>query len=120
MTKVRYPFGPADVITVTDGDLSSVAIQSNRTILEISGLTGAETLNLGDLSEDAEIITGSELSIVVSQGATGRNVTLGTGFHAGAPDLTGVANDVDVLELFFNGTSFVPKTAAWNKIVDAV
>lgn len=117
MTKVRYPFGPADVITVPDGDLSGVAIQSNRTILEISGLTGAATLNLGDLDE--EIIAGSELTIMVSQDGTGRNVALGTGFHAGAPDLTGVANDVDVLELFFNGTSFVPKTAAWNKIVDA-
>jgi hypothetical protein len=43
---------------------------------------------------------------------------LGTGFAASAGDLTGVASDEDIIELYYNGTAMV-NFSDWEKIVDA-
>lgn len=60
--------------------------------LRLTGLTGATTINL---AADADLQVGATLTVEVVQGGTGRNVVLGTGITG--DDLTGVANDVDVL-----------------------
>lgn len=113
MSKVRYPFGEADVITIDDGDLSSAqTIENTKTLIDISGLTAAAEL---DLDIDEELIPGSELYVKVSQGAAGYNVTLGDGFDTDCPDLTGDANDIDAAEFIYDGTAFQPK-GPWQKV----
>lgn len=117
MAKVRYPFGPADSKSL-DGVGGSVAIESTKTVLKLSALTGAATVDL-DI-DSKEVIHGSELIIEAAQGATGRNVALGTGFHADAPDLTGVDDDIDQIECWYDADDklFKAKTAAWVKTHD--
>lgn len=114
----RFPFGAADVQALVGADLAADVAVTNGglTILNIGTLSAAVTLNL-DLLDDIPV--GASLIVEVSQGATGRNVTLGTGFDGDAPVLTGVASDVDAMEFYFDGTAFVNKTALWQKRVDA-
>jgi len=114
--EIRYPWGPADVQTV-DGATGTLtpAIKNSKTTLIYTAPAGAVTLNLA-LNENLQ--KGDTLFIDVDQPSTGRNFTLGTGFDADAPDLTGVANDRDVLEFEFDGTAFRAK-GNWEKIVDA-
>ena len=113
---IRYPFGAADVQTVNaaTGTLTP-AIANSKTLLVYTAPAGALTLNLA-LNENLQ--AGDELVIDVTQTATGRNVTLGTGFDAAAPDLTGVASDRDVITCVFDGTAFRAR-GNWEKIVDA-
>lgn len=114
MSKVRWPFGAAYVDAAPDLS-SAITVDNTKTILDIS-INAASTLNL---TIPDELEAGAELTVKVSQDGTGRNLTLGTGFNADAPDLTGVANDVDVAEYIFDGAEFQAK-GNWEKIVDAV
>lgn len=113
---IKYPFGAAEVEAVSGSGAKAITVKDNLTIIEAASLTGAATLNL---TFETGLEKGAKMVIHVVQDGTGRNVTLGTGFAASAPDLTGVANDEDIIELWYNGTAMVPLTAAWNKIVDA-
>jgi hypothetical protein len=105
MPDIKWPFGAADV---------TVTVYNNKTVLKLNTLTGNKTLNL-DI--DTELQIGAELIIEVTQGATGRDVVLGTGFQANAADLTGVSLDVDVMKFVYDGTSFVK--ISQTKVVDA-
>ena len=113
---INYPFGPADVQTsnAATGTLTP-AISNALTVLKYTAPAGALTLNL---NIDDNIPVGAELVIHVAQTTTGRNVTLGTGFDSSAPDLTGVASDVDVISCVYDGSAFLPKST-WLKVVDA-
>ena len=113
---INWPFGAADYQLADDqtGTLTP-SIKNSKTILKYTAPAGALTLNL-DI--DSEVKAGAELTIYVFQGATGRNVTLGTGFNSQAPDLTGVANDADVINLVYDGSAFLAKST-WLKVVDA-
>lgn len=114
---VKYPFGEGVTKTIVHADFaSSVVIDSNKVFIDATVSSAAVTLNL-DI--DSEMPDGAEIMLRVTQGATGRNVTLGTGFHASAPDLTGVASDVDSLCFEYWGGAYIQKTAAWQKLVDA-
>lgn len=113
---IQWPYAAADyqLANASTGTLTPV-ISSSKTILKYTAPAGALTLNL-DIDDNVK--AGDELTIYVDQGATGRNVTLGTGFDSEAPDLTGVANDSDVINLVFDGTAFLAKST-WLKVVDA-
>ena len=114
---IKWPVGIASVpdMPATTGDLA-YAITNNKTIIALTGMTGAVTVDL-ELSEN--LGAGAELSILVTQGATGRDVTLGDGFlNTDNDTLTGVLNDVDRIDLEFDGTVFVPKSN-WQKLIDA-
>ncbi len=113
---IKWPFAAADyqLANASTGTLTP-SIKSSKTILKYTAPAGALTLNL-DI--DSEVKAGAELIIYVDQGATGRNVALGTGFDTEAPDLTGVANDSDVISLVYDGTAFLA-TSTWLKVVDA-
>lgn len=94
----------------------ALSIASNDAVIYLSGMAGAVTLNL---TIDANVEAGSRLRIVAVQGATGRNVALGTGFITnGAADLTGVANDIDCCEFIYDGTQYIGMQA-WAKVYDA-
>lgn len=112
---VRYPFGPADVQSLTGTGTKAIAVSDALTVLNLTALTGAVTINL---TFNEVLPVGSRMIVHAVQGATGQDVVLGTGFAASAADLTGVANDEDIIELYYNGTSMI-NFAAWQKIVDA-
>ena len=112
---VKFPFGPADVQALTGTGTKAVTVYDLLTILNLSTMTGAITINLtfGDAYP-----VGARMIIKVVQDTTGRNITLGTGFGASAADLTGVASDEDIIELYYDGTSMI-NFSGWEKIVDA-
>jgi len=115
-TTIKWPFGVADyqLVNAGTGTLTPV-ITNSKTILKYTAPAGAVTLNL---SIDSEVKAGSELIIYVDQTTTGRDFTLGTGFDAEVPDLTGVASDSDVIILVYDGTAFLA-VSTWQKVVDA-
>lgn len=117
--QINFPIGAAHVPTQpgTTGDLA-YTIGNALTIIILTGLTGA--ISGVDLTLNSELPIGARLILKVVQGATGRNVVLGTGFETSDNDtLTGEANDTDILEFIFDGTAFVP-IGLWEKIVNAV
>jgi len=114
---IKWPFGQASVPDqpATTGDLA-YEITNNKTIIKLAGLTGAVTVDL-NISETLE--AGAELSILATQGAGAQDVTLGDGFLSTDNDtVTGVANDVDRIDLEYDGAAFVPK-GNWQKLFDA-
>ncbi len=115
MGDTKFPFGLPDTQAITGTGAQAVTVSDHLTILELSALTGNVTLNL---TFDQNFAKGSRMTILTTQGATGRDVALGTGFAASAADLTGVSNDVDIIEVYYNGTAMVP-FSDWEKIVDA-
>lgn len=116
-TDINFPFGSADLQEPSAATgATAISVEDTLTIVKLSGMTGAVTLNL---TINDKLKTGSILKIIAVQNATGRNVALGTGFDATAPDLTGVANDRDCIECVYNGTAF-EATTTWLKVVDAV
>lgn len=115
MSETKFPFGAADVQAIVGTGTKAVTVSDNLTILGLSTMTGAITLNL---TFDQNYNIGARIVVHVVQDTTGRDITLGTGFAASAADLTGVASDEDIIELYYNGTSMV-NLAGWQKIVDA-
>lgn len=91
----------------------TVTIDNNLDVIKLTGLTANTTINFA-VADNLE--AGARVILDVVQGATGRNVTLGT--LAKAPVLTGVNLDRDVIELVYDGAEFIA-VAAWVKIVDA-
>ena len=118
MSKIKFPFAQADLQVIPDAATVTMDIASTKTILVArAGFAQAVSLRL-QASED--LMIGSEVLIDIKQNANGRNVTLADNASTiDGPNLTGVASDRDVLELVWDGVSFVAKTAAWNKIFDA-
>lgn len=118
MSNVKFPFGDAKQVTITDAATSTITIEDAFTIVSADTLSQAVTalsLTAGD-----GLNVGSIVRFDVLQGATGRNITFGSaGDTIVGAVLTGVANDRDTLDLVWNGTDFAASTAAWNKIVDA-
>lgn len=114
--KILYPFGDAEVIAPASAAVYSVDITNRLSLLNLSP-TVAGALNL---VADDQLPVGSVVYATVTQGATGRNITIGVaGDTITAPALTGMANDVDTIELVWTGTKWQAKTAAWQKIIDA-
>ena len=110
---VKFPFGKADVQTPSPVSPISVKVMNTKTIVKLAGLTEATTVNIDLAGSILEV--GSELHFDVVQGATGRNVTWGTGMVDQV--LTGVASDRDVVSFIWDGTAFIGVSA--KKIVDA-
>lgn len=115
MATIKAPFGKPDYRTVDAPTAAGqdLAINSNDTVIKLTGMTGATTINA---VADDQLEAGARLVVHAVQGGTGRNVTLGTGFTG--PNLTGVANDEDLVEFVYDGTNFVA-LSAWYKVVDA-
>jgi len=117
---INWPFAAADSQDLTDSD--SVTLQINNAFTIVQSDTGDISQAITELNVDAndELPVGSILIILIEQGSTGRNVTMGDEFDTvHAPNLTGVANDKDLLVMYWTGTVWVAVTAAWQKILDA-
>jgi hypothetical protein len=116
--EVKFPFGAAQLVELEDAATVTVDIVNTKTILRaLAGFAQAVSLRL---AASKDLMIGSEVIIDIKQNATGRNVTLADNESTiDGPNLVGVASDRDVLCLIWNGTSFVAKTASWEKIFDA-
>lgn len=112
---VRFPFGPADVQALSGTGTKAVVVDDLLTVINLTALTGTVTVNL---TFETGLPVGARMIVHAVQGGTGQDVVLGTGFAASAADLTGVANDEDIIDLYYNGTSMI-NLAGWQKIVDA-
>lgn len=114
--RIKYPFGEATVINdLQDLDtLAPAAIWNNLTIIKVPALGQNATLNL---TLDSELEDGALLKIDMNQGATGRNLTLGTGFVGSG--ITGVANDKDTIEAVYDSVEAAFRVSSNFKSVDA-
>lgn len=103
MTKrVKYPFGKADVRSITSAATMAVSVENQETQITISQMTAAGTLNL-DI--DAEVEAGAELTIKVSADGTGRTLTFGTGMLGVAVAIT--ASKTQIIHCKYMGGVFV-------------
>lgn len=117
--KIKYPFGAAPIEAIEDAAVpDTITIQNTKTIVRKTGgfsqaVTALSLLAAGDL------MVGSEVIVRIEQGATGRNVSFGlAGSTITAPNLTGVASDIDVITLVWDGSAF-KATTTWLKVFDA-
>lgn len=116
--KVLFPVGNCDQQSIADAATSTVTIHDTYTQLRKTGGFSAAVTGLS-LQAHPELRKGAVVQIRIEQGATGRNVSFGSaGSTIVAPNLTGVANDIDVLTLEWDGSAF-KATDNWEKVVDA-
>lgn len=110
-----WPYGK------TAPDRQALAIDGNKTISVFDRLTvvdgtitAAATLVL---SISAETPDGALLVLNLDQDATGRNITLGTGFVGNG--VTGVANDKDTVLAIYNKSAGTFRVVSQYKTIDA-
>lgn len=102
MSKVKWPFGAADVVAPDYAATVAVTITNTKTLLTIGQLTGACTLNITPSAEQA---VGDELHVRVSADGTNRVITWGTGMSGNAH--TNTASKTFVHRFVYDGTNFV-------------
>lgn len=82
----------------------AVAVKQMNTFLQPAALTGAVTINL---TVDSQVTPGAMLHLKAGAAAE-RVITLGTGFHDDAANITVAAGTVVCKSFVFDGTSFIP------------
>ena len=102
MSKVKFPFGAADVIAADAAAAIAVTISNNKTLLTISQMAAAGTLNL---TIDKDVEKGAELHVRVSADGTNRVLTFGTGMTAVAH--TNTASKTFHHTFVYDGSKFV-------------
>lgn len=102
---VRYPFGEADVQTLTDGATIALAITDALTIASVS-LSQAATINV---TPAADLPVGSVLYLKVTSDTTARDVTLGTGITG--PTLAGTISKTKMQQFVYDGSAFIAAAA---------
>ena len=100
-TKIKWPFGSADVTAVAYAATMALTTANTRTVATIAQMTGAGTINV---TIGAEQAVGDELFIKSSSDGTGRVLTWGTGFTGNA--YTHVANKSAIHRFVYNGTTW--------------
>lgn len=101
MSKVKFPFGPADVITMTDAATIALEITNTKTIASVS-LSQAATINV---TPEDDLPIGSELHLKVTSDGTARDVTLGTNITG--PTLAGTISKTKVQTFVYDGSAFL-------------
>jgi hypothetical protein len=115
---IQFPFGDCAQKSITDAATSTVTIDNTVTQLRKEGGFGQAVTGLSLLAAPG-LRKGAQVNVRIEQGATGRNVTFGSaGSTIVAPALTGVANDIDVITLEWDGSAFKAVTT-WQKVFDA-
>lgn len=103
MNGVKYPFGKADVQTVTTATTINQTVSDQLTYLKLSAnLTGATTINITPNGVE----NGGELLIEIPCGGTAYNVTYGSTYVTSA-GTTGVINKTKVARFLYVNGKFV-------------
>lgn len=104
MEQLRFPFGPADVQSVTSaGTLALTVENGGLTYIKLSELPAAITALTVTVPDDMP--DGALLFIEIPCGASAYNVTPSTGFTSAA--LTGTINKTKVASFVFVDGKFV-------------
>lgn len=104
MPDISYPFGAADVRTITTATTIADTITDQLSYLTLSGnLTAATTINL---TPDKGVRDGAQLFIEVPCGATAYDVTFGSTYVTSA-GLLGTINKTKVAGFVFKSGKFV-------------
>jgi len=104
MAGIKYPFGDADVTTVTTATTIAYTVGNSLSYLKLSAnLTGATTINL---TPDAGIKPGAQLFIEVPCGGTAYDVTFGSTYATSA-GLTGTINKTKVVGFLYANGKFM-------------
>lgn len=99
---ISYPFGAVDSQSVAYAATVEVPVRNQKTIVDISEMSGDMTVNLDN---GEELRPGAELIINTKSDATARTVTLGTGIAG-----TSVAGTIDKTKVFtfvYDGENFL-------------
>lgn len=103
MTEISYPFGEADVRTVTTATTINETVTDQMTYLTLSAaLTGATTINI---TPSAGVRNGAQLFIEIPC-TTAYDVTFGSTYVTSA-GVTGTTNKTKVASFVFKGGKFV-------------
>ncbi len=106
---VQFPFGEADVKSVTAAAAMEVEVNNTETIVEISEMGAAGTINL---KVHGQMPVGARLTVRASADGTNRLLTFGTGMTGVAFSVT--ANKSATLSFVFDGSSYVNTGAILN------
>lgn len=100
---VKYPFGKADVQTVTTATTINQTVSDQCTYLKLSAnLTGATTINI----TPSGVADGAMLFVEVPCGATAYDVTWGSTYVT-SPNLTGTINKTKLASFVYANGKFV-------------
>lgn len=113
--RILAPFGAPDRQAPAFADPLALTVYDRLTIIDLA-VTATVTINL---TVDAETPDGAMLIINVDQDATGRDVTLGTGFLAGSTGITGIADDKDSILAIYDASAGTFRVVSIHKTVDA-
>jgi hypothetical protein len=103
MNGVKYPFGKADVRTVTTATTINVEVSDQSTTLKLSAnLTAATTINVTPVGVE----NGAHLHIQIPCGGTAFNATFGSTFVT-SPGVTGVINKTKLASFLYMDGKFV-------------
>lgn len=105
----QYPWGPADVQEIEAAAVMAAEVLNSETILQISEMAAAGTLNL---TVSDKVPEGANLTVEVSADGTGRTLTFGTGLQGVAYAIT--ASKKAVLTFKWNGIKFVNTSVILN------
>lgn len=99
--KISYPFGYIQKQTLAFLAVMALVIENQKAIIEVETLTADATVNVTASDPDA----GAELIMKVTADATGRTLTLGTGF-LGLPVVIPASKTV-YLTFVWDGVAFI-------------
>lgn len=103
MDGVKYPFGKADVQTVTTATTIAQNVSDQLTYLKLSAnLTAATTINITPVG----VSDGAQLYVEVPCGGTAYDVTWGSTYVT-SPNLTGTINKTKVVSFVYVNGKFV-------------
>jgi hypothetical protein len=103
MANLQYPFGAADILTLSATGAQALTISDKLTIIDgvTTQATGNRTINL---TISSELQAGAEIIVKSKTNATETTV-FGTGCIAAT--ITGVAGKTKTKSLVYDGTNFI-------------
>jgi len=104
--RTNHPFGPINSVSVTSGVTMPATIVAQETVLTITEMAAAGTLNL---TQAQDVAIGAKLTILVSADGTGRALTFGTGITGNNVTIT--ANKTWIIQAVKTGANFVVTSA---------
>lgn len=111
---LQAPWGRADEQSITAASTMAATISNSESLLTISALSAASTLNLTVVKG---VGTGAKLYVKASADASQRTLSFGTGFSA--PNLVLPANSTYVITFVYNASTEVFEQVARN-VVSAI
>jgi hypothetical protein len=105
-----WPFAKPDRQSPAYAAIIAATITNGLTIIDPAQLTGDTTLNL---TINPDLRDGAKLVLKVSASTNGFDLTPGTGFSTGSPDIVGVAAKTKIQKFILIDGKFTPESASF-------